>query len=661
MNISAGYRTAPHNSEHNSGQNSDSNSGQNSNHDPDQNSNHNSGQNSDHKHSQNSSKDPSQNPGHTPSHNPGHAPSNNPNRDPDNNPGHTPGQDPGRIISYFRNENRTLAIITATGIFYNIGMTAAPWFEGRLAQCLCDIFAGTAEYISMVKLASLYVITIFTVQLLRYFKRLYVRKFGNNVNRRMKQVIYSGILEQDKDELKQQVGGVMTRAIADADACAEGMRKFTTEVFDTGVVMISYIVMLLCYDWRLALISMAFPPLAYISAQLLRKTVARSTALYKESAGRLNSAAFERAANAILYRNHGLEKNRDAQYEENLRDYEKSAVKANIRETAPEPIYQIIAMAGIIFVLWLGARNVLGTGWTEWNIAAFTTFVSCFTKLAVKSSKAARLFNAVQKAQVSWQRIKPYMKQSGQISRPGIMKPFTLHAADLRWSFPGQNELFRDVSLTAYPGQIIGITGPVACGKSTLGRIIAGEYTSGGGIRYGDEEACMAMRRAQTGYMGHEPELFSDTIRENILLGTGGDAAPYLEAVCLDREVAGMPDGADTMTGDSGVRLSGGQQARLALARTLYHRRPVLILDDPFSAVDAATEKKIMANIRQMASDSIVIIISHRLSFFPQLDQVIWLGGGSARTADHQTLMQECDEYAELFRLQQEGGGHHEK
>ena len=102
-------------------------------------------------------------------------------------------------------------------------------------------------------------------------------------------------------------------------------------------------------------------------------------------------------------------------------------------------------------------------------------------------------------------------------------------------------------------------------------------------------------------------------------------------------------------------------EGRLALARTLYHRRPVMILDDPFSAVDPATEQKIMANIRRMASDSIVIIISHRLSFFPRLDQVIWLGGGRARTADHQTLMRECDGYSELFRLQQEGGACHEK
>lgn len=609
MSTSAGYRTAPHNSGHNTNQSS--------------------GRNYDH----------------------------NPGR----NHGRNHSQDPGRIISYFLNEKRTLAVITATGIFYNIGMTAGPWFEGKLAQCLCDIFTGRAGYISMVKLAALYVLTIFTVQLLRYFKRLYVRKFGNSVNRRMKQVIYSGILEHDKEELKQHMGGIMTRAIADADACSEGLRKFTTEVFDTGVVMVSYIVMLMCYDWKLALISMAFPPLAYISAQLLRKTVARSAAEYKESAGRLNSATFERTVNAILYRNYGLEENRNDEYEENLKDYEACAVRADIRETALEPVYQIIAMTGMVFILWLGARNVLGTGWTEWNIAAFTTFVSCFTRLAVKSSKAARLFNAVQKAQVSWYRIKPYMQHKKQHRPPEVREPFILHADSISFAFPGKNELFTDVCLTAYPGQIIGVTGPVACGKTILGKVLAGEYSCEGSIRFGDEETDMAKRRYQTGYMGHDPELFSDTIRENILLGTGGNADTYLQAVCLDREVAEMAEGADTVTGDSGIRLSGGQQARLALARTLYHRRPVMILDDPFSAVDPATEQKIMANIRRMASDSIVIIISHRLSFFPRLDQVIWLGGGRARTADHQTLMRECDGYSELFRLQQEGGTCHEK
>ena len=121
-----------------------------------------------------------------------------------------------------------------------------------------------------------------------------------------------------------------------------------------------------------------------------------------------------------------------------------------------------------------------------------------------------------------------------------------------------------------------------------------------------------------------------------------------------------MPDKENTMVGNGGVRLSGGQAQRLALARMLCHKRPVLILDDPFSALDKDTEKQIFANLKKYMADGIVIIISHRLYLFPQMNQVIWLGNGQAVTGTHEKLMQEIPEYAQLYYTQ-EGGSIYEQ
>lgn len=181
-------------------------------------------------------------------------------------------QEPGRILSYFKLEKWTLALITCSGIFYNVGMTAGPWFEGKLAQCLYGIIAGEKDFRAMAVLAACYVAVIFAVQAMRFVKRLYVRKFANHINRDMKHVLYRSLVHKSKAELEtEQTGAIMTKAISDVDTCVEGMRKFTTEVFDTGVVMVSYLVMLLWYDWRLTLISMLFPPLAYVIAERLKK------------------------------------------------------------------------------------------------------------------------------------------------------------------------------------------------------------------------------------------------------------------------------------------------------------------------------------------------------------------------------------------------------
>ncbi|MFQ9395728.1 MAG: hypothetical protein ACLR2E_18990 [Lachnospiraceae bacterium] len=137
--------------------------------------------------------------------------------------------------------------------------------------------------------------------------------------------------------------------------------------------------------------------------------IQRTGAAYKKQSGLLSAATLDRAQNAITYRVFGCEKERQEAYEADLTAYEKSAIKANIWNTAMPPVYRVISMAGLLFILCFGQKNVLGTGWKSWSIAAFTTFLACFVKLSVKSSSAAKLFNAVHKAQVSWNRIKPLM------------------------------------------------------------------------------------------------------------------------------------------------------------------------------------------------------------------------------------------------------------
>ena len=166
------------------------------------------------------------------------------------------GQQPDRLLTYFKAETWPLAVVTVTGLVYNIGLAFGPVLEGKLAQCLLDIMGGTARWPAMVYLAAVYVGVTVLVQAARYFKRFYVRRFANNVNRSMKRVLYGNLLHTSREELERAgTGNLMTRAISDVDACVEGMRKFTTEVFDTGVALVAYFVLLLVYDWRLALLT----------------------------------------------------------------------------------------------------------------------------------------------------------------------------------------------------------------------------------------------------------------------------------------------------------------------------------------------------------------------------------------------------------------------
>lgn len=557
-----------------------------------------------------------------------------------------------RILSYFKEEWKVLLIITVSGFIYNLGLLFGPWFEGKMAGCLIDILAKNAVYKDMLILVIAYVISIGVVQVSRYIKRFYVRRFANNVNRRMKKILYGTLVLKSRTELEGEgMGDIMTKAILDVDDCAEGMRKFTTEIFDTGVALAAYAGMLLVYDVRLALIAMIFPPISYIIAEKMKVIVQKTGSAYKKQSGILSNATLDRATNAITYRVYGREVNRKNAYEDNLAEYEKSAIYANIWNSSLTPLYRIISMMGILFILYFGSRNVLGTGWKTWDIAAFTTFLACFIKLSDKSSKAAKLFNAVHKAQVSWKRIKPLMVIQAKDTDCKNQTSGRLEVQNLSFTYPDGKNVYNGISFTAEPGQIIGVTGPVASGKSTFGRTFLCEYPYEGSIMYNGCELKNAADNERTGiisYLGHDPELFNDSIKNNILLGDNKDVNEYLKAVCIDKEVEAMEQGADTIIGSGGVRLSGGQAQRIALARTLCHKKPVFILDDPFSALDKNTEEQIYNNLRKMTEGSIVIILSHRLYMFPKLDKVIWLDEGSVRVGTHDELMLECMAYRQL-------------
>lgn len=166
---------------------------------------------------------------------------------------------PDRVRSYFALEAYPLFMVTLSGIIYNIGMTAGPYFEGKLAQRLFDILNGSKTAKDMAGLALIYLFVIFIVQGARCIKRFYVRRFANDTGRNMRHMLYNSLVHKSKAELEtESVGAVMTKAVADVDACVEGMRKFTTEIFDTGVVLAAYLAMLFYYDWKLTLISCIF-------------------------------------------------------------------------------------------------------------------------------------------------------------------------------------------------------------------------------------------------------------------------------------------------------------------------------------------------------------------------------------------------------------------
>lgn len=569
-----------------------------------------------------------------------------------------PMKQPDKIINYWKKEKFVVACIVIFGLSFNISTVLGPIYQGKLI----DAIVSGAGLSAVITLAITFVALIGTIQLLRYFKRFYIRRFANSTSATMRLMIYNHIMHKSTSELdNENTGNLMTRAISDVDLCVEGMRKFTTEIFDTGVLMASYLISLLVYDVKITLLSVLFIPVAMALAEKLKSVIYKYSIAFRAKSSEVAGVTYDAVENAVLYRVSGMESQNRARYDDDLEDLQNKAIKAHILENSMQPIYNVIAMLGVIIVIYLAGIKVIDGAWT---IGVFSAYITMFTAMAYKASKAAKLFNSVQKSQVSWKRIKPYLSeyQSKDTASDIDCDNTKLSVENLSFGYPsGSDNTIENISFEAGKGEIIGVTGPIASGKSTFGRALLGLYPYIGSIKIDGRELrdySEYERSQMISYLGHKPWLLSDTIYQNITLGNEQDITPVLKDVCFDTDLAAMPDRENTLVGNSGIRLSGGQQARIALARTLINKNKMIILDDPFSAVDMKTEEKIIENLRKNYQDSIIIFISHRLAIFNRIDHIVLLySDKSVDYGTHDELMKSSTLYATIFNLQWTEGG----
>lgn len=572
-----------------------------------------------------------------------------------------PIKEPGKLINYWKKEKFAVACIIIFGLAYNVSMVLGPVYQGKLIDSIVD---GTLEQVVFSALSFIFIIGV--IQAFRYFKRFYIRRFANRTSAVMRFMIYNNIMHETAEELdKENAGNLMTRAVSDVELCVEGMRKFTTEVFDTGVMMASYFVSMLFYDVKITLLSIVFVPAAMFLAEKLKMKIYKYSSEYRTKSSEVAEITYSNIENAMLFRISGMEETNRKNYEKDIEDLKNKTVKANLLENSMHPIYNAIAMSGIIIVIYMGGRLVIKGIWT---IGTFSAYAVMFGDLALKASKAAKLFNTVQKSRPSWNRIKSYLTEYKHDDKKlfTIEESTTLSVDNLSFRYPGtEDNIIENITFEARQGELIGITGPVACGKSTLGIAFLGLYPYDGNIKINGRELkdFSEHERSQViSYLGHKTQLLSDTIYNNITLGSSKEIDEVLIDVCFDQDLKEMSEGQNTRVGNGGIRLSGGQQGRIALARTLLNKNKIIILDDPFSAVDMKTEEKIIENIKEKYKDSLIILISHRIAIFDKADKVLFMNNDKTfEFSTHEHMMKNVPVYREIYNLQVAAGDDNEK
>ncbi len=559
---------------------------------------------------------------------------------------------PNKMTSYWIHQPFIVIMIVVFGLAFNILM---PYGAVNLGKLMDTILTSSGPE-PIIKAVLVYLELILFIQALRFVKRFYIRRFANRTLASMRSHIFNSVLSQPYTSfLNTDPGQLMSRIVGDVDACVEGMRKFTTEVFDTGVLMVAYVVTMVSFDLTVGVLSIMFIPVAMLIAEKLKGFIVKASASYRQQNALISSLTIEASENALLYRISGVDPLIEKSYDEALENLRKKAVRANVLENSMQPLYNAISLTGVIFVFLLGGQKIIAG---EWTLGTFTAFFAIFTAMSLKSSKAAKLFNSVQKSSVSWARIKPFMKpyQELSASKASSDKELTLEIKDLTFSYT-DSVILRDINLKLISGEICGITGPVACGKSTLLSVLTGLLPYQGSILINGHELrelSPEERSSWIAYLPQRAQLFGESLVDNITWETGGDIDEVLELTQLKDEVEAMAHQKDTSAGNLGSRLSGGQKARVALSRALYANRQILLLDDPFASVDIATEQKIIKALKESYPEAIILLVSHRVALFSQFDQVLFLEEkGKALSGSPQSMIEKSELYRKIIELQE--------
>lgn len=560
------------------------------------------------------------------------------------------------LIKYIKKYPIPFVIQAISGIIYNILIAYAIVLLGKVIDA-----ALTSNFTNILISIGIYISILLFYMFCRLLKRYYVRDFAVLMEMDMRIDIFNSIINKNSTELEHdKVGELMSRTGEDVTKVTETIRKTVTEIWDTWLLMISYFVSMLTMNSKITLIASICIPISIIIAQLIRKPLYKYSKQYSKLSGKISVSLQQTLLGIPTLRLFGAEEQKKNELDELCNKQATTNLKLTILQSAMQPIYIAIASIGIIIIIIMGGKEVISG---EWLIGTFWSFLTIFTAMAARTPTAAKVFNMWHSGEAAWERIKDQLGNVNDIETLSVppIDSINIRINNLSFKYPlGSKEVINNITFNVNYNQIIGITGPIGCGKTALCLSLTGIFDYKGNIEINGRELRDMSKEEKSkiiSYLGHEPHLFSSSIKDNITMNFSLPELKVDEAklefalfiACLEDDLKLMEKGVETLIGERGVQISGGQKQRIALARAIYQDRPLLLLDDPFSALDILTEQKILERIKQLKFKTI-IIFSHRLEAFKTVDQIILLHNGYIKEkGSHEELVKQNSIYKQIY------------
>ena len=612
-----------------------------------------------------------------------------------------------RLLKYLRPYRWQVAIALVSIVLKSFADVLGPYLtkvaiDRYLAPAKGNVpgiwsWLNSRPIIGIAQIAAIYVSLLVFSFLLEFLQTYYMQWTGQKVMFDLRRQIFRHLQRLHVAFFdKNPVGRLVTRVTTDVDALNEMFTSGVVSIFEDLFVLFGILGVMLCMNWKLALITFAVLPFIVVATKIFRDKVRDSYRRIRVAIARINSYLSEHISGMVVLQLFNRERKAYNRFSDINRVHMEAFKDAIMAYSVYYPAVEILSAIAIACVIWFGGGDVMrkitassvaiSFNWktliafrllpTVASLGVLVAFIQYALRFFRPIMDFSEKYNILQSAMAASERIFKLLDTPVQVVSPAVTKrpegPGRIEFDHVWFAYgeapegtattdPAPDWVLRDVTFAIDPGETVAIVGHTGAGKTTLISLLLRFYdVQKGAVRIDGvdvRDMDLVDLRSRFGVVLQDPFLFSGTIGGNIRLGTkriqDADVEQAAEDVNLIDFIRALPKGFDEEVRERGSTLSTGQKQLISFARALAHEPKILILDEATSSVDTETEVRVRDALNRMVEGRTSLIIAHRLSTVQRADKIIVMHKGQVREmGTHQQLLAQRGIYFKLYQLQ---------
>ena len=490
-----------------------------------------------------------------------------------------------------------------------------------------------------------------------------LEKIGQTVIRKMRVTLFSHIHAQSLSFFhKNPTGELISRIISDVSLIQNSISTVVVGLLRDFFQVIFLLVVIFYMNWKLALLSLIFLPSAAVPIVYFGRAFRRIGTKIQEETANLSTIIHESITGSPVVKAFSMETHETTRFAAQAQTLFNITMEDKRVYRLQHPLMEVIGSIGMALIIWFGGREVIAGNATP---GTFFAFITALIMIYDPIKKVSRINSAVQQGLAAAVRVFTLLDVMPQIvskdnapSLPPFAQAITLKDVHFRYD---EEPVLSGINLTVPAGEILAIVGPSGAGKSTLINLIPRFFDiDTGSITIDDHDIrdiTLQSLRNQIAIVTQHTILFNETIRNNIAYGDAQKSDEEILAAAKAAHALGfiekLPEGLDTVIGESGMMLSGGERQRLSIARAILKDAPILVLDEATSALDTESEVEVQKALENLMRNRTTLVIAHRLSTIRNADRIIVIKDGNiVEEGNHEELISLNGEYENLYTMQ---------